>query len=113
MYETIYKTEIMMIVKIPHIRYYVIVKKIRKNTKPPLEGATAWIECPSENESIIHLPSPLKVKHFPVLAHEIVHILKNICIARHMNFTEESEHMAYLMQYIFGKITGYNYAEWY
>ena len=37
------------------------------------------------------------------VAHEFVHVLQNICKDRYMNFDDEIEHMAYIMQYLMGR----------
>lgn len=41
-----------------------------------------------------------------LVAHEVIHVLGEICIDRHITFTNEKEHMGYLMQYILGRIIG-------
>lgn len=44
-----------------------------------------------------------------VVAHEIMHVLRNICLDFHMDHDNENEHMAYLMQWLLG--TAFN-CEW-
>lgn len=59
------------------------------------------------SESVIYLPLPLKHGDWATLGHEIVHVLQNICQSKGIQFENETEHTAYLFQYIFNTFTGY------
>ncbi len=67
----------------------------------------AWT-AKGEKESIISVRKE-KDAMAGVIAHEIIHVLQNIADDRGMDFVSETEHFGYLMQYILGKILGY---EW-
>ena len=89
-----------MNIYLPHIGY--VVKVVRITAVPDeIPNAAAWVKREDENMSIIHLPQDAPP---PVILHEIIHVLWNICKDRHMDFLEEKEHMAYLAQYIMVEI---------
>lgn len=92
-------------IRLPHLSNYAV--RIRINKPPPdVPHAVAWIERDSRFGSTIYArPGALPF----AIAHEIVHLLRFICIDFNMQFEHESEHMAYLMQYILGKAYG---CEW-
>ena len=67
-------------------------------------GAGAWIHEVDRCHCVIYFkknPNPCTV------AHELTHALQHICEVRHMDFLEEREHMAYIMQYAMGRILGW------
>lgn len=93
-----------MKIYIPHLDYTIITKPFKAHSAVP--NAQAYVERIDDRTSYLYLQ---KKNTPPGLAHEVVHILQNICADRDMNFIIESEHMAYLMQYILGELLGY---EW-
>ena len=44
-------------------------------------------------------------KNAPYIAHELIHVLQLICERYQMTFKNEVEHMAYLMTYLYKKLT--------
>lgn len=44
-----------------------------------------------------------------LIVHEITHVLRYLCVDRYMLFDDESEHMAYISQYLFNRINGLTY----
>lgn len=90
-------------IRLPHLNYLVRVKLLKE--KPTgYNNCHAYTEYISKNESHIYLPS----KATPgMIAHEVMHALGNICEARSMLLEKESEHMAYMMQYLLNNILGY------
>jgi len=89
-------------IEIPHLNYTVRVRPYRK-APVGFEGAQAFTQRTSQWSSTIHLKRNASPA---IIAHEIVHVLQNLCRDRHMEFTIESEHMAYLMQYLMMTIDG-------
>lgn len=94
-------------VYLPHLNYRV---RFRPFKKPPAHIATAkaWISRDSTNQCTIHLP---KHENPSTLAHELVHVLYFICQDRKMVFSEEFEHMAYIMQHLMGQALGYEWGK--
>ena len=92
-------------INLTHLAYKVFVRRFRRS---PAEtpNALAYVEYIDDNSCALYLPE----KSMPGdIAHELVHVLQKICLARNMQFTLEQEHMAYLMHYMMGRITGYRY----
>lgn len=89
-------------VYLPHINYTV---RFRPFKKPPasIEHAKAWAKRDDKNGCTVYFAA----KETPCgIAHELVHVLRHICIDRHMLFDDEAEHMAYIMQYLMGQALG-------
>jgi hypothetical protein len=89
----------------PHINYTVDIRPF-KRAPAVIEKALAWIERADKWGCTLYLPknqSPGEV------AHEMVHVLQYICADRHINFTDEFEHMAYIMQHLMGEVFGYRW----
>ena len=99
-----------MVINISHLGYKIYVRNIKT---PPAEipHAIAYVENIDNHSSAIYLDfKQLKrLDYFPNIAHEVTHILQNICFSRDMEFTKETEHMGYLMSYILNEILGYKY----
>lgn len=96
-----------MKIYIPHIHYTVLIRKRSEFT-----GSISSLflcERTDKNTSTLFIEYPLPKYSESTLAHEITHILQNICQDRHMDFIRENEHMGYLMQYIMNQILGYKY----
>ena len=88
---------------LPHIHYTIHIRKM-KSVPAELPNAKSYAEELDENNCAIYLTTKDSP---PSIAHEIIHALKYMCIRRDMEFTKESEHMAYIMQYLMCKILGY------
>jgi hypothetical protein len=91
-------------VQLPHINYTI---RFRNHVKPDGTGV-AWAERDDRWGCTIYLTKRAKVT---TLAHELVHALRYICEDRQMDFTNESEHMAYIMQYVMGQALDYAYVK--
>lgn len=93
-------------VYLPHLNYTVVFRPFKK---PPrkIENAKAWTRRDSSYKSTVYFS---KSETPSQLAHEIVHVLHFICCDRHMQFEQEFEHMAYMMQYLMGRVLGYSWA---
>ncbi len=89
---------------LPHINHTVHVR----NQKPRPDGlpSVAWTEKIDDWNTAIYLP---KILMPPTVAHELIHVLQYISDAKGIDFVHEQEHFGYLMQYLLGKILGY---EW-
>lgn len=90
-------------IKLPHIGYTVFVRPFKENKK--VNNGLAYVERTSAHSSTLFTP---KCRNGD-LAHELIHVLQNICIDRNIDFTTETEHMGYLMHYLFAKATGTDY----
>ena len=92
-------------VHLPHLNYTV---RFRPFKEPPsgIVRAKAWVKRDDASSCTVYSP---KNGSPPGLAHELVHVLWFICRDRHMDFADEFEHMAYIMQYLMGQALGY---EW-
>lgn len=93
---------------IPHIHYTVHFysgKDVLKIFKD--QDGKAWT-AKGKKESIISVRKERDAKP-GLLAHEIIHVLQNIADDQGIDFVDEKEHFGYLMQYILGKILGYEY----
>jgi len=88
-----------------HLRYTVKVREITPKMKTPseIQGADAYTTFYDDQNCTIFLKKNTPIR---VVAHEVTHVLRDLCIERHMDFTKEQEHMGYLMQYILGRILG-------
>ncbi len=96
-----------MKIELPHIGYTVIVKQ--RKAYPGRDSSFALCERTDLNTSTIYIETPVPRKRDSTLAHELTHVLRNICEDRDMYFQEEREHMAYIMQYLMNRILGYKY----
>lgn len=97
-----------MKIYLPHIHYTVLVKDISLYRGDPERGNAFCVRV-DKNTSEVFIKTPVKVTDFPTLGHELVHVLKNICDDRNMNFLEETEHMGYVMQYLLCQVMGLKY----
>lgn len=99
-------------IELPHIGYTVIFKDLSYLKGVEKKGGAYTMAFDSNTSYVFVDKIAQRIKEpntFPTLAHEIVHVLQNICIARMMDFEKENEHMAYIMQYILNEILGYSY----
>lgn len=94
-------------VSLPHLAYKV---RFRYFTKAPPNLPNALAYC-RHNHSSMCTVYVHKKEAVSAIAHELTHVLRWICLDRNMRFTDEAEHMAYLMQYLMGEVLGYVFAE--
>lgn len=94
---------------IPHIFYEVELKDLSK--APQEIKDHNYFACVQKKrfKSIIWCTLPINEKNIPTLAHEIVHVLQNICFDYSIDFVTEQEHTAYMYQFIFNSLIGYKY----
>ena len=93
-------------IELPHINYIVEVVPItKKNAKLSKIAETEKFD----NKSVIRIPFPPKRHEISTVVHEIIHVLRFICEDRNMDFTLESEHMAYIATHILNKIMSLEY----
>lgn len=101
-------------IQIPHLGYTVEVvnkNKAKGKVKEFLLKFNVCTEDIDEHTSRIYLDFPIKQSHHATIAHEIIHVLGHICSKYGIHFENEGEHMAYITQYLFNKITGYEYVK--
>ena len=91
-----------MKIYLPHIHYTVYVRTFKK-APDSVSSALAYTENIDNNSCAIYLG---KKCHVGDVAHELIHVLQFICLARNMDFRLEQEHMGYLMQYLMGRLLG-------
>lgn len=96
-----------MKIYIPHLGYTVEIKKFKDDPRVP--NAMAWSETLGPDKSAIYIHQPIKRVDTPLLAHELIHVLQWIAVARGIDFTQEQEHFAYLMQWVMNEVLGYEY----
>jgi hypothetical protein len=90
------------IIKIPHLKTQVVIKKKRKGDLDDAAGYAKRL-CPEEYELTLRLPikGPKTGAH---LVHELLHILQYIVEDNNMSFIHEREHLAYIAGYLFEEI---------
>jgi len=91
-------------IRLPHLGYTVRIR----GPKPHPDGkpSAAWITRDNADRCTIYLPNKLTPG---MVSHELVHALQYICEDRNMEFLTESEHTAYLMQYMMNRCFGYTF----
>lgn len=92
-------------IQIPHLNYTVKVRPMKPH--PDSGTAVAWTHHVDRHNSVLYLP---KHPSPGLVAHEITHVLQHICSVRHIEFVRETEHMGYLVQYLVGRILGYEWS---
>jgi len=91
---------------IPHLNYTVKVRTFTGRPPSQIPHAEAYVDPTHVGVCTVYFRPVTPAYN---IVHEITHILKFMCIDRHMSFVDESEHMAYLAQYLMLRITGGNY----
>lgn len=94
-----------MKIYLPHIHYTVFVRRFKKAPQET-RSALAYVKYIDDNSCAIYLG---KENLAGDIAHELVHVLQYICLARNINFNLEMEHMGYIMHYLMGRILGYKW----
>lgn len=98
-----------MKITIEHLGYTVLVKP--RSKFKGFDYYVAVTQKNSPNQSTVYIDLPVKPKQYATLAHELVHVLQYICESRGIEFTQEQENTAYLMQYLLNEVTGYKYED--
>lgn len=96
-----------MRIYLPHLHYTVHVKE-RESFKGKTDFIAVCVRDDDRN-STIYIKKPIKKWAHGTLVHEVIHALQFICESRNIDFLQEQEHVGYLAQYIFNKITGHSY----
>lgn len=99
-------------VNLPHIGYTVIFQDLKYLRGVPVKGGAYTVTTDSHTSYVFIQDIEKSVKQpfiFPTIAHEIVHVLQNICEARIIEFTSDKEHMAYIAHYLLNTLLGYEY----
>ena len=96
-------------IEIPHLNYKIVYGVNPKEFIKKQSGAVMFAEDTNKNTgAIIFRKNPDNLDSAAV-AHEIVHVLQFLCKRRNIEMEEETEHMGYLMQYIFNEIYNREY----
>jgi CRISPR/Cas system-associated endoribonuclease Cas2 len=97
---------------LPHIHYTIYFKDLSELQGVEIKGSAYTIDF-DKNTSIVFIENIKKNSKeknaLPTIAHEIVHVLQNICESRMMDFTSEKEHTAYIMSYLLNVVTEHEY----
>ena len=96
---------------INHLGYTIEVldRKKAKGKEFDLLQHCVAITHKGKHKSTIYIKTPIKRNYIPVIAHELMHVIQNICVDRDIDMIQEQEQVAYIMQYALGKIMGYDY----
>lgn len=97
-----------MNIYLPHIHYTVRVRQIRRRPEG-LANALAYVLHDNPNQCTLYLDRKKRIIPGD-LAHELVHVLQFICLDRNISFTQEQEHMGYIMHYLMGRVLGHTWA---
>lgn len=95
-------------IKINHIGYTVLVRDINKYPQHLGGTVLAVTEKLDNNTSAVFFDYTSKIGD-GTIAHELTHVLQNICDARSIDFITETEHVAYIMHFLFNEVTGKEY----
>lgn len=92
-----------MTIYLPHINYTIVVRG--RESYPGTEDGIWLCEKSDVDTSTLYVKVPNAPHEYGMLAHEIVHVIQNICEDRKMSLLDEKESMAYTMQYLMNTIT--------
>ena len=96
-------------IPIPHLGYKVIYGVNPKEFTGRQEKSLMFAEDTNKNAgAIIFRKTPTDLESGTV-AHEVMHVLQFMCRRRNICMEDETEHMGYLMQYIFNEIYNRRY----
>lgn len=98
------------IVDIPHLNYKVYYGISSKEFTGRQEKSFAFAENTNKDVATIIFRKQPTTLDSATIAHEIVHVLQFICRRRNIIMEDETEHMGYLMQYIFNEIYDRKYS---
>lgn len=88
-------------ITLPHLNYTLKVRRIKAAEID--ESTKAYVERHDRHSCTLHLPSPCAA---PMAAHEVLHAIQFLFRDRHIDFLDETEHAAYIMQYALGRVMG-------
>lgn len=96
-------------VLIPHLNFKVVYGVNPKEFTGRQEGSLMFVENTNKNQAtILFRKTPTDLESGTV-AHEVMHALQFMCRRRNICMEDETEHMGYLMQYIFNEIYNRKY----
>jgi len=98
------------VVEIPHLNYKILHGVCVKEFTGRQEKSFAFTENSTKNTAAIIFRKKPTVLESGTVAHEILHALQFICRRRNIVMEDETEHMGYLMQYIFNEIYDREYS---
>lgn len=98
------------VVDISHLGYKVYFGVLNKEFTGRHENSKMMAENTNKNVGTILFRKKPTVLESGMVAHEIIHILQYLCRRRNIIMEDETEHMGYLMQYIFNEIYDREYA---
>ena len=91
-------------VEIPHLRHTVKFMDLSQLQGVEIKGS-GCTAIEDENTTLVFFEdienTVTDINLAPWVAHELVHVLQILCEKISANFTNEQEHMAYLMHYLF------------
>lgn len=94
--------------QLPHLAFTLIVKT-QSDKKPLLMNKSqvrAYVSFDNSHQATIHCHRSVSVF---TMAHELMHVIQHICRTYFIDWENETEHTAYIMQYFLGLIFGYVY----
>lgn len=98
------------IIELPHLGYKIYYGVLKKEFTGRHEKSIALAENSTKNSATILFRKKPDALDSSVVAHEIVHVLQYICRRRNIVMEDETEHMGYLMQFIFNEIYNREYS---
>lgn len=96
-----------IVVEIPHLAYTINIKVDLKQFTGSQSTWRAFAQHDNSYSSTIYLREKPKLEKVFLVSHEVMHCLQWMCRDRNIDMEYESEHMAYLMQYVLGRAFGY------
>lgn len=97
---------------LPHIAYTVRFKDLSYLQGVDKRGGAYTLATDDHTTYVFieNIKETVKNEHnFPMIAHEIIHVLQNICKSRLMDFTREEEHIAYIMAHLLNELLGFKF----
>ena len=101
----IYKT-----VNIPHLYFTVKFMDLEYLRGVEIQGVAYTAMDEKDGATIFIQDIEKSIKNpvfFPILAHEIMHVIQILCDRTSMKVETEQEHTAYLMTYLLNELLGY------
>lgn len=92
---------------ISHLHYKIEVNFNSKTYLKNIGREACAIHTPNKIQLL--LKNKPKLKDFPTVAHEVMHVIQFISKDRGIDMTNEVEHCGYLMQFILNEILEYKY----
>lgn len=92
------------VIEIPHLGYKVYFGVLTKEFTGRHEKSLMMAEDTNKNAATIIFKKKPTALEAGTVAHEITHVLQYLCRRRNITMENETEHMGYLMQYIFNGI---------